>query len=169
MFEIELLYHIKIVTNNVVNNFEYFKHGDTEESIQVSNCKGNLKGEKYFETIHENSVPNIKDHVLSTFVTKDIEVRLVPNTSLHQNSVMKKKRKLLKKHNSGLSTLPKRSNNQININICTKEEKFVLEVLCGVDHRKKRTQIKARKLSFDEHFHLVKRTRIEAEDENMPF
>ena len=88
------------MTNNIVSNFESFKHGSTEESIQVSNYKGNLKGEKDFENIHENYVPN-EDHVLSTFVTKDNEVRVVPNTSLHQNSIMKKKRKLLKKHNSG--------------------------------------------------------------------
>ena len=59
-----------------------------------------MKCEKGFENIHENYVPN-EDHVLSTFVTKDNEVRVVPNTSLHQNSIMKKKRKLLKKHNSG--------------------------------------------------------------------
>ena len=32
--------------------------------------KENLKGKKYFENIHENYVPNVKDHVLSTFVTK---------------------------------------------------------------------------------------------------
>ena len=32
--------------------------------------KENLKGEKYFENIHENYVPNVKDHVLSMFVTK---------------------------------------------------------------------------------------------------
>ena len=118
-----------------------------------------MKGEKYFEKIHENYVPNVKDHVLSTFVTKYNEVRVVPNTSLHQNSILKKKRKLLKKHNSGLSTLPKRSDNQIKINICMEEEN-VLEVLFGVDHRKKRTWIKARKINFDEHFHLVKRARI---------
>ena len=97
-----------------------------------------MKGEKYFENIHEIYVPNVKDHVLSTFVTKYNEVRVVQNTSLHQNSIMKKKRKLLMKHNSGLSTLPKRSDNQIKINICTKEEN-VLEVLSGVDHQKKRT------------------------------
>ena len=103
-----------------------------------------MKGEKYFENIHDNYVPNDKDHVLSTFVTKDNEVRVVPNTSLHQNSILKKKRELLKKHNSGLSTLP--------------EENF-LEVLFGVDHQKKRTQIKERKLNFDEHFHSVKRAR----------
>ena len=47
----------------------------------------NLKGEKDFENIHENYVPNVKDHVLSTFVTKYNEVRVVPNTSLHQNSI----------------------------------------------------------------------------------
>ena len=40
-----------------------------------------MKGEKYFENIHENYVPNVKDHVLSTFVTKDNEFRVVPNTS----------------------------------------------------------------------------------------
>ena len=33
---------------------------------------------------------------------------------------------------------PERLDNQININICTEEEN-VLEVLSGVDHRKKRT------------------------------
>ena len=33
-------------------------------------CKENLKGEKYIENIHDNYVPNVKDHVLSTFVTK---------------------------------------------------------------------------------------------------
>ena len=90
------------MTDNIVSNFESFKHGKTEESIQVSNYKQNLMGEKDFENIHENYVPNVKDHVLSTFVTKDNEVRVVPKTSLHQNSIMKKKRKLLKKHNSGL-------------------------------------------------------------------
>ena len=52
------------------------------------------------------------------------------------------------------------------INICT-EEKNVLQVLSGVDHRKKRTQIKERKhkLNFDENLHSVKRVRIKAEDE----
>ena len=70
----------------------------------------------------------------------------------------------MKKHNSGLSTLLERSDNQLKITICTEEEN-VLELLSGVDHRKKRTLIKARKLNFDEHFHLVKRTRIESEDE----
>ena len=78
--------------------------------------------------------------MLSTFVTKDNEVRVVPNTSLHQNYILKKKRKLLKKHNSGLSSLPERSDNQIKINICTKEEN-VRKVLSGVDHQKKSTQI----------------------------
>ena len=39
-----------------------------------------MKGEKYFENIHENYVPNFKDHVLSTFVTKENEVRVVPNS-----------------------------------------------------------------------------------------
>ena len=118
----QFLDHIKTTTDNIVINFESFKHGSTEESIEVSNCKGNLKGEKYFENIHENYIPNVKDHVLSTFVTKENGVRVVPNTSLHQNSILKKKRKLLKKHNAGLSTLPERSDNQIKINICTKEE-----------------------------------------------
>ena len=45
-----------------------------------------------------------------------------------------------------------------------KEENF-LEVLSGVYHRNKRTRIKALKLNVDEHLHLVKRTRIEVEDE----
>ena len=101
-----------------------------------------MKGEKDFENIHENYVPNVKEHVISTFVTKYNEVRVVPNTSLHQNSIPKKKIQLLKKHNSGLSTLPKGSDNQIKTNICTKEEN-VLKELSGVDHQKKRTQIKA--------------------------
>ena len=70
----------------------------------------------------------------------------------------------MKKHNLGLSTLGERLDNQIKINICTEEEN-VLEVLSGVDHWKERTQIKERKLNFDEHLHLVKRERIEAEDE----
>ena len=71
-------------------------------------------------------------------MTKDNEVRVVPNTSLHHNSILKKKRKLSKKHNSRLSNLQERSNNQIKINICTEEEN-VLEVLFGVDHQNKRT------------------------------
>ena len=132
MPESEFLNLRKIVTDNIVSNFEYFKHGNTKASIQVSNCKENLKGEKDFENIHENYV-NVKHHVLSTFVTKDNEVRVVPNTSLHQNSFLKNQRKLLKKHDSRLSTLPERSDNQIKINICTEEEN-VLEVLSGVDH-----------------------------------
>ena len=106
MHESEFLDRRKIVTDNIVSNFESFKHGNIEESIQGSNYKENLKGEKYFENIHENYVPNFKDHAISTFVTKDNEVRVVPNTSLHQNSILKKKRNLLKEHNSGLSTLP---------------------------------------------------------------
>ena len=95
--ESEFLDHRKIVTDIIVRNFESFKHGRTEESIQVSNCKENLKGEKDFKNIHENYVPNVIDHVLSTFVTKDNEVRVVPNTYLHHNSILKKKTKLLKK------------------------------------------------------------------------
>ena len=42
----EFLDRRKIVTDNIVSYFEYFKHGSIEESIQVSNCKENLKGEK---------------------------------------------------------------------------------------------------------------------------
>ena len=139
--ESEFLDGRKTATDNIVSNFESFKHGNTEQSIQISNCKENLKGEKDFENIHENDVPNVKYHVTSTFVTKYNEFRVVPNMSLHQNSILKKKRKILKKHISGLSTLPERSDNQIKINICTEEEKD-LEVLSGVDHRKKSTQIK---------------------------
>ena len=125
-----------------------------------------MKGGKDFENIHENYVPNVKYHVLSTFVTKYNEVRVFPNTSLHQNSILKNKRNILKKHNSGLSTLPDRSDNKIKINICTEEEN-VLEVLSGVDHRKKRTQIKERKheVNFDEYLHSVKRARTKVEDE----
>ena len=48
------------MTDNIVRNFESFKHGNTDESIQVSNCKENLKGEKHFEYTHENYVPNVK-------------------------------------------------------------------------------------------------------------
>ena len=105
MPESEFLDRRKIVTDKIVINFKCFKHGSTEESIQVSNCKENLKGGKDFKNIHENCVPIVKDHVLSTFVTKDNEVRVVPNTYLYQNSILKKKRKLLNKHNSRLSTL----------------------------------------------------------------
>jgi len=164
--ESELLDWRKSVSDNSLSNFESFNHTNTEDSNQVSNFKENVKGEKDFENIHENSVPSDKDLVLSTFVTKDNEVRVVSNTFLHQNSILKKKRKLLKKHNSGLSILPQRSDDQTKINICTEEEN-VLELLSGVDHRKKRTQIKGRKhkLNFDEHLHLVKRARIDAEDE----
>ena len=78
----EFLDRRKIVTYNIVSNLESFKHGNTEESIQVSYYKENLQGEKYFENIHENYIPNVKDHVLSTFVTKDNEARVVP-TSKH--------------------------------------------------------------------------------------
>ena len=39
-----------------------------------------MKGEKDFENIHENYVPNVKDRVLSKFVTKENEVRVVPNS-----------------------------------------------------------------------------------------
>ena len=70
----------------------------------------------------------------------------------------------MNKHNSWLSTLPERSYNQIKINICMEEEN-VLEVLSRVDHWNKRIQIKEKKLNFDECLHLVKRERIEVEDE----
>ena len=53
----------------------------------------------------------------------------------------------MKKHNAGLSTLPERSDNQIKINIWMEEEN-VLELLTRVDHQKKRTQIRGRKLCF---------------------
>ena len=62
VLESEFLDHRKTMRDNIVNNFESFKHGNTEESIQVSNCKENLKGEKDFENIHENYVPNVNDH-----------------------------------------------------------------------------------------------------------
>ena len=87
MLESEFLDRRKSMRDNIVNNFESFKHGNTEERIHVSNYKENLKGEKYFENIHGNYVPNVKYHVISTFVTKDNEVRVVTNTSLHRNSI----------------------------------------------------------------------------------
>ena len=68
--ESEFLDRRNTATDNILSNFESFKHGNTKESIQVSNYKENLKGEIVFENIHENYVPNVKDHVLSTFVTK---------------------------------------------------------------------------------------------------
>ena len=71
MPESEFLYRRKTMRDNIVNNFESFKHGNTEESIHVSNCNENLKGGFFFENINENYVPNVKDHALSTFVTKD--------------------------------------------------------------------------------------------------
>lgn len=156
----------KSVTDKSISNFESFKHGNTEDGNQVSNFKENVKGEKDFEHVHENSVPNDKDHVLSTSVTEDNEVRAVSNTFLHQNSILKKKRNLLKKHNSGLSIPLHRSDDQTKINTCTEEDNF-FELLPGVDHRKKRTQIKGRKhkLNFDEQLHLVKRARVDVEDE----
>ena len=55
----EFLDRRKIVIDNIVSNFESFEHGNTKESIQVSNCKENLKGEKDFENIHKNYVPNV--------------------------------------------------------------------------------------------------------------
>ena len=58
MLESEFLDPRKIVTNNIVSNFESFEHGNNEEKIHVSNYKENLKGEKDFENIHENYVPN---------------------------------------------------------------------------------------------------------------
>ena len=48
MPESEFLDHSKPVTDNIVNNLESFKHGNTKESIQVSNCKENLKGGFFF-------------------------------------------------------------------------------------------------------------------------
>ena len=83
-------------------------------------------------------------HLYKSWVSKKLSSI---SQKVSQNSILKKKRKLLKKHNAGLSTLPERSNNQIKINICTEEEN-VLEVLSGVDHQKKRTQISGRKLCF---------------------
>ena len=52
----EFLNHRKTVIDNILKIFESFKHGNTEDRIQVSNCKENLKGENYFENIHENYV-----------------------------------------------------------------------------------------------------------------
>ena len=95
MLESEFPDHRKSVTDNIISNFESFKHGNNEESIQVPNYKKHLKGEKDFENIQENYVPNVKDHVLSTFVTKDNEVRVVPNTSLHQEFHSKEENKAL--------------------------------------------------------------------------
>ena len=46
MLESEFLDRRKAMTDNIVGNIEFFKHGNTEESIQVSNCKENLNGEK---------------------------------------------------------------------------------------------------------------------------
>ena len=39
--ESEFLDHRKSVTDNIVSNFEYFKHGNIEERIQVPNYKEN--------------------------------------------------------------------------------------------------------------------------------
>ena len=43
----EFLDRKKSVTDNIVNNFESFKHGNTEESIRVPNCKKKLKGDMF--------------------------------------------------------------------------------------------------------------------------
>ena len=43
----ELLDRRKSMIDNIVSNFEYFKHGNTEESIQVPNCKKKLKGDMF--------------------------------------------------------------------------------------------------------------------------
>ena len=43
----EFLDRRKIVIGNIVSNFESFKHGNTKESIQVPNCKENLKGDMF--------------------------------------------------------------------------------------------------------------------------
>ena len=51
MPESEFLDLRKTMIDNIVSNFESFKQGNTEESIQVSNCKENLKGENDFENI----------------------------------------------------------------------------------------------------------------------
>ena len=72
MPESEFLDRRKTVRDNIVNNFESFKHGNTR-AFRFQTV--NLKGEKDFENIYENYVPNVKDHVLSTFVTKDNEFR----------------------------------------------------------------------------------------------
>ena len=47
MPESEFLDRRKIVTYNIVNNFESFKHGNIEESIKVPNCKENMKGDMF--------------------------------------------------------------------------------------------------------------------------
>ena len=47
------------------------------------------------------------------------------------------------------------------------EEEIVSELLSGVDHRNKRTQMKERKhkINFSKHLHSIKRARIEVEEE----
>ena len=86
---------------------------------------------------------------------------LLLNISLNSSleSFWRRKESSWRNDNSGLLSLPERSDNQIKINICMEEEN-VLEVLSGVYHKKKRTQIKERKHNYDEHFHFVKRERI---------
>ena len=53
-----------------------------KRALRFQTVKKIWKVKNIFENIHENYVPNVKDHVLSTFVTRDNEVRVVPNTSL---------------------------------------------------------------------------------------
>ena len=50
MPESEFLGHRKKMTDNIVNNFEYFKHGNTEESIQVINTEESIKWVYYIPT-----------------------------------------------------------------------------------------------------------------------
>ena len=47
MPESEFLDRRKSVIDNIVSNFEYFKHGNTKERIQVPNCKKNLKDDMF--------------------------------------------------------------------------------------------------------------------------
>ncbi|KAH9323709.1 hypothetical protein KI387_018348 [Taxus chinensis] len=118
-------------------------------NLQVSGIKGNTKVEQDFENIHASPVLSDTKHVLCPFVNKEDEEKAVPDNVSQHNSILKKKRNLLKKHNPGASVLMKSSAN------------------AGVDHRKKRTQLlkgRKHKLKFDGTQPLPKRARTHSED-----
>ncbi|XP_057820295.2 uncharacterized protein LOC131033169 isoform X2 [Cryptomeria japonica] len=154
----------KMVTNILANNFEYFNYDDTEGNSQFSGINDNAKEEQDFEDINASPILNDKKPTHFPFVSTEEGEKEVTDGVLQHNSILKKKRNLLKKHNPGTSVL---NVNQEKMNVLTEEEN-VFELLSGTDHRKKRTQLlkgRKHKLKLDETLHLLKRARSHSEDE----
>eukprot|EP01018_Ginkgo_biloba_P025613 Gb_39860 [translate_table: standard] len=152
-----------LATHNNTKDLKSLRDGETEESRvltnqQLSGSSENSEDKLGLKSFQINLASHEKSNILSQFVCEDDGRRAVVDEPLPRNSILKKKRKHLRKHDAGTSAPAQRA---INIS----QEKVTLpdiELHCSPtkssDFNSKVNRDK-HKVDLDEHLPLVKRAR----------